>query len=265
MSEKPAKNHPAGEELQEAGHARLIREMFSTITAGYDFLNHLLSLRRDTAWRRSASRRMGFSPTFRLLDVATGTGDLGIQALQDHPGIRVVGLDPVPEMLQIARAKVSRKGMSSRMDLLVGDALALPFEDESFDAASVAFGIRNILNRRAALEEMVRVVVPGGRVVVLEMSLPESPLFRALFRLYLRWILPWLARLFSPNPGAYQYLARSIMDFPAPGVFADLMRTAGMDRVDIYPLSFGITYLHVGRKPLQAAGGAGLNHNLTGP
>ncbi|MFP3928846.1 MAG: ubiquinone/menaquinone biosynthesis methyltransferase, partial [Desulfobacteraceae bacterium] len=224
---------------------RLIREMFSGVTSRYDFLNRLLSLRRDVAWRRAASRRMRFFRTFRLLDIAAGTCDIGIQALQDHPGVRVVALDLVEGMLKKGRDKALRKEMYSEMDLIVGDALHLPFPDECFDVVSTAFGIRNFPDRRAALAEMARVAVPGGRVVVLEMALPEDRVFRSIYRVYLRWILPRLARVFSPHHTAYQYLSRSIMDFPAPAVFADLMSGVGLGPVSVYSLNMGISYLHV--------------------
>ncbi|MCF8062244.1 MAG: ubiquinone/menaquinone biosynthesis methyltransferase [Deltaproteobacteria bacterium] len=228
---------------------RVIRHIFGTVTGTYDLLNHVLSLRRDVAWRRKTVSEMRFFRTHRLLDVATGTCDLAIEAAQKHPHIRVVGTDLVGEMMERGRAKIRRAGLSSRIQLIQGDALGLPFADGRFDAAAVAFGIRNMPDREAALREMARVVVPGGLVLVLEMTLPRSRIFRPLYEIYLNRILPGVARLFSPNPGAYHYLARSIMSFPSPAAFAGLMRGAGLERVEVHPLTLGITSLHTGRKP----------------
>ncbi len=230
-------------------HAHLIRRIFASVTGTYDFLNHVLSVRRDVAWRRKTVGEIRFFRTRRLLDVATGTCDLAVEAARRHPDIRVVGADLVPEMMVRGRAKIRRSGLSSRVRLVQGDALALPFEDGAFDAAAVAFGIRNMPDRVAALREMARVVAPGGLVLVLEMALPRSPAFRRLYELYLNRILPRVARFFSPNPDAYRYLARSIMDFPDPDTFAGLVRSAGLEGVEIHPLTFGIAYLHTGRKP----------------
>jgi demethylmenaquinone methyltransferase/2-methoxy-6-polyprenyl-1,4-benzoquinol methylase len=240
---------PPGPLRTDPEHARAIRHIFATVTGTYDFLNHVLSLRRDVAWRRKTVDEMRFFRTRRLLDVATGTCDLAVEAARRHPGIHVVGTDLVPEMMALGRAKIRRSGLSSRVRLVQGDALALPFEDGGFDAAAAAFGIRNMADRVAALREMARVVVPGGLVLVLEMARPRSPAFRGFYEIYLNRILPRVARIFSPNPGAYRYLARSIMSFPDPDAFAGLMRQAGLERVEIHPLTFGITYLHTGRKP----------------
>jgi demethylmenaquinone methyltransferase/2-methoxy-6-polyprenyl-1,4-benzoquinol methylase len=229
--------------------ARLIRHMFATVTGRYDFLNRLLSLRRDVDWRRETVSAMRFFHTHRLLDLATGTCDLALEAARNHPGIRVTGVDLVPEMMLRGRAKIRRAGLASRVGLVQADALALPFEDGRFDAAAVAFGIRNMPDRVAALREMVRVTAPGGRVLVLEMALPRSPSLRRLYGFYLNRVLPRVARLFSPNPGAYRYLARSIMAFPDPDAFAALMRRSGLEEVEIRSLTLGVTYLHTGRKP----------------
>lgn len=223
--------------------------MFSTVTGRYDFLNHVLSLRRDVAWRRRTASRMRFARTGRLLDVATGTCDLAIEAALKHPRIRVFAADLVPEMMARGRAKIQRFGLSSRVRLLEADALGLPFEDGRFDVAAVAFGIRNMPDREAALREMTRVVVPGGLVLVLEMSLPRAALLRPIYAVYLNRLLPRVARWFSPNPGAYRYLAESIMGFPAPDVLAGLLQEAGLERVEVHPLTCGVAYLHVGRKP----------------
>lgn len=226
-----------------------VREMFGAIEGRYDFLNRLLSLRRDVAWRRFTVRRMRFPETRRFLDVATGTADLAVEAVRAHREIEAMGLDFVPGMVEAARRKVAEAGESGRIRLLQGDALALPFADGSFDVAAVAFGIRNMPDRMGALREMARVVVPGGRVMVLEMHLPETPVFRTFYRFYLCSILPRLAGVLSGNPAAYRYLAESIVAFPPPRVFSDMMRSAGLEAVECHSLTLGVTCLHLGRKP----------------
>ena len=228
---------------------RMVRHIFSTITGKYDFLNHFLSLRQDIVWRKSAVRRMRFFKTFRLLDVATGTGDLAMEAAYTHPGIRITGLDFVKEMLQAGKKKIREQGLSSRIDLIRGDALNIPFTEETFDVASIAFGIRNIPDKVAALREMVRVVAPGGRVMVLEMTFPRLPLITRFYDLYLNRLLPLLAGLFSPNPEAYRYLGDSIMNFPTTDHFLALMKEAGLVHLGMQSMTLGISRLFTGQKP----------------
>jgi demethylmenaquinone methyltransferase/2-methoxy-6-polyprenyl-1,4-benzoquinol methylase len=223
--------------------------MFGDIEGRYDFLNRLLSLRRDVAWRRFAVGRMRFPRTRLLLDVATGTADLVVEALRIHRGIAAVGLDFVPGMIDSACRKADDAGCSGRVRLVLGDALVLPFAGGSFDVAAVAFGIRNMPDRLGALREMARVVIPGGQVMVLEMHLPEVPVFRQVYRFYLCRVLPRLAGTVSGKPEAYRYLAESIVAFPPPRTFSDMMRTAGLEEVECHPLTLGVTCLHVGRKP----------------
>ncbi len=227
-------------------HIGMVREIFATITGRYDFLNHLLSLRRDIAWRRFTVRKMRFFKTFRLLDVATGTADLAIEAASGHPGIHVVGIDFVEEMLALGRKKIAHRGLFDRIRLLQADAMALPFPDESFDAAGIAFGIRNMPDRLQALREMRRVVIPGGQIFVLEMNFPRHRFWQGFFDLYLNRLLPRISRLFSGNPAAYHYLADSILHFPSPQAFMSAMEEAGFRDVERYPLTFGITSLYIG-------------------
>jgi demethylmenaquinone methyltransferase/2-methoxy-6-polyprenyl-1,4-benzoquinol methylase len=229
-------------------HIRMVREIFSTITGRYDFLNHLLSLRRDIAWRRFAVRKMPFFGTFRLLDVASGTADLAIEAALTHPHIQVTGVDFVGEMLARGQQKIAGRGLDHRIRLVQADAMDLPFPDGSFDAAGIAFGIRNMPDRLRALREMSRVLVPGGRIFVLEMNFSPGRLWKGFFSLYLNRLLPRIARLFSRNPAAYLYLADSIFQFPPPPVFMGLMEESGFADVERHPLTFGITSLYIGIK-----------------
>jgi demethylmenaquinone methyltransferase/2-methoxy-6-polyprenyl-1,4-benzoquinol methylase len=246
---KPAgQKYPPVAEATDAEHVSMVRDVFSTIMAKYDFLNHLLSLGRDIAWRRSAARKMRFFRTYQLLDVATGTADLAIDAARRHPSIRVTGVDFVREMMDIGRGKIEKKHLSDRVQLIMGDALDLPFHDNRFDVAGIAFSVRNIPNKIRALQEMTRVVVPGGQVMVLEMTSPRSRLLGGVYNAYLNRLLPILARAFSPNPAAYSYLADSIMNFPSPEDFAGFMNGAGLKKVTKFPLTLGITHLYVGIK-----------------
>ncbi len=231
------------------GQTGVVRDIFTTVHGRYDFLNHLLSLRRDVGWRNVAIKRMRFPRTRRFLDVATGTADLAIAAARRYPGVNVVGVDFAAPMLEVGKRKVREAGLSGRIELLEGDALALPFPDRSFDVTAVAFGMRNIPDKIRALREMARVTAPGGQVMVLEMTFAPDLLFRPLYGFYLGRVLPRLARLFAQNGATYFYLGDSIRHFPAPPALAGLMRQAGLKSVSWHRLTFGTAYLHVGRTP----------------
>jgi demethylmenaquinone methyltransferase/2-methoxy-6-polyprenyl-1,4-benzoquinol methylase len=241
--------YPPVTELADGERIGVVKEIFSTVTVRYDFLNRLLSLRRDVAWRSFTTRKMRFFQTFRLLDIATGTADLAIDAVRNHPFIEVVGLDFVKEMLDLGRAKIEKRHLSEKIRLLQGDALSLPFRDNSFDVAAIAFGMRNIPSKTLALEEMRRILVPGGQAMILEMTSPPNQFFKTIYHFYLSRILPQMARPFSQNPAAYYYLGDSIKNFPTAEAFVGTMEEAGFARVEKHSLDFGITYLHIGVKP----------------
>ena len=248
--EKPiGKKYRRVTEATDGERIEMVKEIFATITGKYDFLNHFLSLRRDIAWRRFSVKKMRFFNTYRMLDVATGTADLAIGVAHEHLRARITGLDFVQEMMDVGLVKIQREHLSDRVKMLRGDALYLPFSDGCFDVAAIAFGIRNIPDKIGAIKEMVRVVVAGGQVMVLEMTFPRNGLFRKVYHVYLNRILPRLARAFSPDPGAYHYLGDSIMNFPAPDDLAKLMEKAGLNEVGKYSLTLGITHLHLGVKP----------------
>jgi demethylmenaquinone methyltransferase/2-methoxy-6-polyprenyl-1,4-benzoquinol methylase len=236
-------------QMTDAQRIRAVKEIFSTVTGRYDFLNHFLSLRRDIVWRRSAVRKMRFFCTHRFLDVATGTADLAIEAARQYPSIHVTGLDFVQVMMNRGVIKIAERGLGGRIHLLAGDALDLPFPDHCFDSVAIAFGIRNIPDKPRVLQEMKRVTVPGGQVMVLEMTFPRDGVLQGFYRLYLHRILPNIARAFSKNPAAYEYLADSIVNFPSPEAFGKMMEEAGLARVEKYSLDFGITVLHTGVNP----------------
>ena len=244
-----AKRYPLVAAMTAAGQTGVVRDIFTTVHGRYDFLNHLLSLRRDVGWRDAAIGRMRFPSTRRFLDVATGTADLALAAARHFPGIRVVGVDFAPSMLEVGRRKVRDAGLSGRIELMEGDALSLPFPDRSFDVTAVAFGMRNIPDKISALREMARVTAPGGQVMILEMTFAPGPFFRPFYGFYLDGVLPRLALLFARNGATYFYLGDSIRHFPAPLSLASLMRQAGLQSVTWHRLTFGTAYLHVGRTP----------------
>ncbi len=248
--ENPTKHkYPQVSAVSDNERIAIVKDIFSTIPGKYDFLNHLLSLRRDIAWRRFAIKKMNFSQNNKFLDVACGTGDLSLGAALHDSSIKVTGIDFVAEMVQVGNNKVIQKGLTDRITLLQADALKLPFNDNTFAVTAIAFGIRNIPDRLKALKEMLRVTVPGGQVMVLEMTFIQNRLFKFLYYVYLNYLLPLFARIFSTNPAAYHYLADSIMNFPTPAAFARILEDTGMTSVKKYPLTFGITYLYIGEKP----------------
>ncbi|HOP84907.1 MAG TPA: bifunctional demethylmenaquinone methyltransferase/2-methoxy-6-polyprenyl-1,4-benzoquinol methylase UbiE [Syntrophorhabdaceae bacterium] len=246
--EDKEKRYPSIKKITREEHIEIVQEIFSTITEKYDFLNHFLSLRRDIAWRKFAVKKMKFKKTNRLLDVACGTCDVALYAAERYPGIKVFCIDFVQEMLEAGRKKISDKGLNRRVDLIRGDGCFLPFCDALFDVAVIAFGIRNIPDKKKALSEMTRVVVPKGQVMVLEMAFTRNWFSNLLYRFYLNCMLPALAKIFSRNYKAYHYLADSIMNFPDPEDFKRMMEESGLEDVKINKLTLGITYLFLGTK-----------------
>ena len=225
---------------------RAIGEMFSSIAPRYDLLNRLLSLGIDRRWRRAAAAEIPGGPGGRHLDVATGTADVALEIFRRKGrGAFVAGSDISLEMMRIGREKAARAGLAGRMAFVRAPGEALPFRDGVFDSASVAFGIRNVVDRERGLAEMCRVVRGGGRVIVLEFSLPDSSVIGAAYRAYFTKVLPRLGGLLSRR-SAYAYLPESVREFPRPPVFAEMMRAAGCASVDRRPLTFGIATLYVG-------------------
>jgi demethylmenaquinone methyltransferase/2-methoxy-6-polyprenyl-1,4-benzoquinol methylase len=221
--------------------------MFSSIAPRYDLLNRILSFGRDRHWRRSAVSALPFEGG-RHLDVATGTADVALEILRRKgSGAFVVGSDISLEMMRIGREKAARGGCAGRMRFVRAPGEALPFRNGVFDSASIAFGIRNVSDRARGLSEMCRVVRPGGRVVVLEFSLPASSFFGALYRFYFLKVLPRIGGILSKR-SAYAYLPESVHAFPAPAAFSEMMREAGCAGVERRPLTFGVVTLYVGTR-----------------
>ncbi|MFA5027025.1 MAG: bifunctional demethylmenaquinone methyltransferase/2-methoxy-6-polyprenyl-1,4-benzoquinol methylase UbiE [Candidatus Methylomirabilota bacterium] len=225
-----------------------VERMFAGIAPRYDFLNRFLSAGRDCAWRREAVRATRLPPGGRLLDVCTGTSDMALEAARQFPAARIAGIDFCRPMLAVGLAKVTRAGLGARIRLQAALAEALPFADESFEAVTVAFGLRNIPDRPAALREMLRVLRPGGRAVILELTTPPHRLFRPLFLCYFQRILPRVGRLVSGHRSAYDYLPASVSAFPPPEEVAARMREAGFGEVSYRYLTCGIAAIHAGVK-----------------
>ena len=237
------RSHPT-----EADHALAVRSMFAGIAARYDTLNHLLSLNIDKRWRRNVRERLSAilgDPTAIVLDVACGTGDLTIE-LATGAGGRVIGTDFCHPMLTIATKKTTER----KFDLayIEADALSLPFGTARFDAVTIAFGLRNLASVANGLNELCRVLKPGGTLIVLEFSTPVVPGFRQLFRAYFSHILPRLGGLVSGSRDAYEYLPASVRRFPDQEALAAMMRDAGFSGVTFQNLTGGVAAIHTGSK-----------------
>ena len=229
--------------------ARRVREMFANIAARYDLLNHLLSGNIDRRWRRIVAKTLGATlakSNARVLDVACGTGDLSI-TLFESGDAQILGLDFCRPMLDIAAAKAAKAGFS--LPFVEGDALGLPFVDRSFEAATIAFGLRNLTSVEAGFNELLRVLKPGGMVAVLEFSKPTTPLLRSIFGIYFTKLLPLFGGLISGSKSAYQYLPDSVLRFPDQNELSSLMLQAGFEDVTFRNLTGGIAALHLGKRP----------------
>jgi demethylmenaquinone methyltransferase / 2-methoxy-6-polyprenyl-1,4-benzoquinol methylase len=224
-----------------------VRSMFDRIAPRYDLLNRLLSAGIDTRWRKRAVDALALGPTAHVLDLCTGTADLLIEALGRAPERRGTGIDLSAAMLMRGAGKLAHRGWARRAGLACGDGERLPVASGVFDGALVAFGIRNIGDPAAALRELVRVLRPGGRIVVLEFSMPPG-LLGLFYRFYFAQVLPRIGGLLSGDPGAYAYLPASVARFPPPEAFGALLKTCGFERVAATALTGGIAYVYSGEK-----------------
>lgn len=224
-----------------------VAKMFDNISGDYDFLNHFLSLGIDILWRKAAIRKLKSLQPKLILDVATGTGDFAIEALKLNPD-KVVGVDISEGMLSVGRQKMSARGLDTKIELIYGDSEKLPFESNKFDAITVAFGVRNFENLENGLAEMLRVVRPGGKVVVLEFSKPRKFPFKQLYNFYFKFVLPKIGRWVSRDSSAYTYLPESVQAFPDGEVFTKILDHLGYKDTQCKPLTFGISSLYIGTK-----------------
>lgn len=219
-------------------------EMFDAIADKYDLVNRVISLGIDQSWRRKAVRAMNLAEGSRAIDLATGTGDLAILTAKTHPKVTVLGLDPSTRMLAVGEAKVKNLGLEGRVVLKEGDAQEIDAPDSSVDATSIAFGIRNVPDRAKALREMARVVRPGGRIVILELAEPTTPVLGSLARWHIHTVVPAIGAALS-GAREYRYLEKSIAAFPPRAEFVALMESSGLRMIAAEPLTFGVASLYV--------------------
>jgi demethylmenaquinone methyltransferase/2-methoxy-6-polyprenyl-1,4-benzoquinol methylase len=239
-------------EIQVNNKRAVVESMFDSIAWRYDFLNHFLSFGIDRLWRKRAIRII--SKSFKnphILDVATGTADLAIAAMKLNPS-KISGIDISQKMLEIGKEKIKRKGLSGKIELLSGDSEMIPFGDNIFDVAMVAFGVRNFSDPLKGLSEINRVIRPDGMIMVLEFSKPERFPFRPVYNFYFRKILPFFGKLFSKVKAAYSYLPDSVMKFPDNEEFLKLLGAAGFTDTHQTKLTGGVASIYTGIKsPVQ--------------
>lgn len=233
---------------EQLKHARAVREMFSGIASKYDFLNHFLSVNIDKRWRRLVRQKLEKelnNPNALILDVACGTGDLSIE-LQEHAEAKVIGTDFCRPMLEIAEEKNAKNSIS--IPYIEADGMNLSFADESFDAVTIAFGLRNFSNWQKGLSELRRVLKSGGKLAILEFSTPVVPGFKQIFNFYFTRVLPRIGGAVSGSRGAYEYLPDSVSRFPDQNRLARMMGEIGFSNVEYKNLTGGIAAIHTGTK-----------------
>lgn len=224
-----------------------VAQMFNSISSRYDFLNHFLSLGIDKGWRKKAIRMLEATKPKLILDVATGTGDFALQAMSLSPE-KIVGVDISEGMLEVGRKKIERYGLSNKIELRLADSENLPFPDNNFDAVTVGFGVRNFENLTRGLQEINRVMRPGGVLVVLEFSRPARFPFKQVYNFYFTFILPKIGRLVSRDRSAYTYLPESVEAFPAGEKFITILRETGFNTIACKPLTFGVSSIYTAQK-----------------
>lgn len=230
---------------EEQSKKEQVEQMFDNIAPTYDKLNHIMSLNIDRMWRRRVMRIVRRAKAHKIMDVATGTGDLAIAMAKRVDRTQILGVDLSEEMLAVARRKIEKQGLEERIILEKGDAENLSMvASESIDAITVAFGVRNFEHIERGLSELYRTLKPGGKLVVLEFSMPKNRLVRWVYSQYAHRLLPRIGGMISKDKQAYTYLPDSVEEFPAPERFSDMLREAGFCRVKARSQSFGIAYIY---------------------
>lgn len=222
--------------------------MFSEIASRYDLLNHVLSFNVDRLWRRRMVRMAGLPEGGRVLDACTGTADVAIKFAQQYGDAKVCGLDRSPGMLAVGREKIERKGLGGRVTLYEGDVLDLPFSSATFDAVSIAFGLRNLPDCAGGIAEMSRVLKPGGRLLILEFAPPSGGIYLKGYRFYLRNVLPLVGGVVSGSRRAYSYLASSIDNFFSADTTLTMMTASDLVKLTSTKLAGGVAYIYQGEK-----------------
>lgn len=223
-------------------------KIFDEIAKTYDFLNHFLSFGIDIYWRKKFLKNLPDLKKIEALDLATGTGDVPLVLITDPKVQNITAIDLSREMMAIGRAKVKRKKLSDRIHFHIGDGVSIPCVDHSFDLVTISFGIRNFSDPSKSLKDIMRVLKPGGRCLIMEFSIPKSKIIKALYFLYFRRILPFIGNILSRHKDAYSYLNQSVEDFPYGDEFLGLMDKAGFKNTKKQILSFGIATLYSGDK-----------------
>ncbi|WP_416864953.1 MAG: bifunctional demethylmenaquinone methyltransferase/2-methoxy-6-polyprenyl-1,4-benzoquinol methylase UbiE [Imperialibacter sp.] len=232
---------------KEGSKKAQVAEMFNNISRRYDFLNHFLSLGIDIVWRKKAIRELKEIKPKQILDIATGTGDFAIEALSLKPD-KVIGVDISEGMLAMGKKKIARMKLEDKVELQMGDSEKLLFDDNTFDAVIVAFGVRNFENLEKGLADMWRVLKPGGKVVVLEFSKPTRFPMKQLYSFYFKYILPIIGRMISKDRAAYTYLPESVKAFPDGVLFTNILDRVGFKKTICKPQTFGICSIYTGIK-----------------
>ncbi len=232
---------------KETGKKQQVAEMFNNISKNYDFLNHFLSLGIDILWRKKAIKLLKKDNPKQILDIATGTGDFAIEALALKPE-KVTGVDISEGMLSVGRQKMKKRGFDNVIELQLGDSEKLLFEDNTFDAVIVAFGVRNFENLEKGLADMNRVLKEGGKAVILEFSKPTKFPFKQLYNFYFKAILPKIGKIISKDNAAYTYLPESVDAFPDGERFLKILENTGFKNTQCKTLTFGISSIYVGQK-----------------
>ena len=244
MSEKvtPYKNSTLGKKEQ-------VTQMFDTISESYDGLNRVISFGTDVKWRKRVVNIIKKAKADKILDIATGTGDLAINLVETN-ATKIIGLDISPGMLEVGKKKVNQKKLSNTIEMVLGDGEVLPFNDSTFDAITVAFGVRNFENLEKGLKEILRVLKPNGTFVVLETSVPTKFPFKQGYKFYTKIILPIIGKLFSKDQSAYSYLSESASIFPYGEDFNNILRKIGFINIENKPQTFGVATIYVASKDI---------------
>lgn len=232
----------------EKGKKEQVEEMFDRIAGRYDLMNRFLSAGIDVGWRKKAIKKLQEDQPRQILDVATGTADMAILTWKMLKPEKITGIDLSTQMLEVGRQKIEKEGLTNHIQLLKGDAEAINFPDASFDGIMVAFGVRNFENLEKGLGELLRVLKPGGKLVVLEFSRPRNSGFRKIYNLYMSLVAPRVASWLRQNKEAYEYLKESSAAFPDREDFVNLLKSTGFTQTGYKPLSFGICCIYNGRK-----------------
>ncbi|MEB3103827.1 demethylmenaquinone methyltransferase [Ferviditalea candida] len=227
---------------------QFVHSVFESIANKYDMMNDLLSFRRHRAWRKFTMKKMNVQPGDTAADICCGTCDWTVNLAQESRQGRIVGLDFSENMLEIGRQKLDKLGLNGQVQLVCGNAMDLPFEDNQFDYATIGFGLRNVPDIGRVLSEMRRVVKPGGKVVCLELSKPVREPFKSIYYFYFQRILPFIGKIVAQKYEQYKWLPESLAQFPDHRELAQIFKDVGLERVEVYPLTGGVAALHIGEK-----------------